>query len=344
MTNFRPVRLRGAVRPENLRNMTRIAVALCASVLALLALPAAGWAQNCAPKTNLEGIIDDSGSMSFNDPNDLRIRAMELFIDTQGNERRTLGAVEFGSDATPLFGPGPIGQNASAFKSALNANLLEDGGGTDYNDAFALAGSHNPNATGRIFLTDGDHNDVAPYANGHAGGPPVYVIGLGAGLPGGPSDDLLRRIATDTGGLYRRADDPTALQAAMFELNAAIACQAPPRKYSDEFTRNGQTRSHTVKIPGAVKKAQFALTWANAGDRFTIGGFRILRHGKLVARGSAKRRIRRLKVNRRNGATFTTVSVRGLVRGKLRFKVKARRLSTPGVSTELTTQVTRRAR
>ena len=31
---------------------------------------------------------------------------MELLIDTQGNEKRTLGAVEFGTDAKALFGPG----------------------------------------------------------------------------------------------------------------------------------------------------------------------------------------------------------------------------------------------
>jgi hypothetical protein len=323
--------------------MTRIALALCAAILALLAVPAAGWAQNCVPKTNLEGIVDDSGSMSFNDPNDLRIRAMELFIDNQGNDKRTLGAVEFGSDATPLFGPGLIGQNASAFKSALNASLLEDGGGTDYNAAFAAAGSHNPSATGRIFLTDGDHTAFEPYANGHAGGPPVYVLGLGAGSLGGPSEELLQRIASETGGLYRRADDPSALQSAMFELNAAIACQAPPVKYSDGFLRNGQTKAHTLRIPAAVKTAQFALSWANAADRFTIGGFRIVRNGKTVARGSA-RKIKKLKVNRRTGATFTTVKVSGLVRGKLRFTVKARKLSVPGTTTQLTTQVSRRAR
>src|SRR5918996_2341897 len=108
---------------------------LCGLTAALLlCLPTAtAAAQNCVPKADLEAIVDDSGSMSFSDPNDLRIRAMELFVDTQGNERRTLGAVEFGSDATPLFAPAQIGPNAAAMKSAFNTSLLEDGGGTDYN-------------------------------------------------------------------------------------------------------------------------------------------------------------------------------------------------------------------
>jgi hypothetical protein len=62
-----------------------------------------------------------------------------------------------------------------------------------------------------------------------------------------------------------------------------------------------------------------------------------------VARGSQRRKVRKLKVSRRAGATFTTVRVSNLRRGKLRFRVLARRLSTPGVTTELTTQVTRKA-
>ena len=151
---------------------------VAAAVAGLAAAAPAAAEAACTAKTNLEAIVDDSGSMSFSDPNDLRIRAMELLIDTQGNEKRTLGAVEFGTDATPLFGPGLIGQNAAAFKLALNNALREDGGGTDYNQAFTAAASHNPNANARIFLTDGAHTAFDPYANGHQGGPPTYVIGL----------------------------------------------------------------------------------------------------------------------------------------------------------------------
>ncbi|MEA2361080.1 MAG: Ca-activated chloride channel [Thermoleophilaceae bacterium] len=294
----------------------------------------------CTPKDNLETIIDDSSSMSFSDPSDLRIRAMELLMETQGNEKRTLGAVEFGSDAAPLFGPGVIGPNAAAFKAAMGTALVEDGGGTDYNAAFTAAGSHNPNANGRIFLTDGEHTALEPYANGHAGGPPVYVLGLGVGA-GSPGDQLLQRIATETGGLYRRADEASELQAAMFDLNSAITCQAPPKRFTDAFKKVGKPEAHTVTIPKRINTAQFALTWANGADAFTIGSFRVIRRGKVVARSA---RVRKLKVSRRRGTTFSTVRVSGLVSGKLRFSVKATRLSAPGVAVSLTTQVTRRAK
>jgi hypothetical protein len=317
-------------------SIAALALAACA------ALPAVSGAA-CTPKTNLEAIVDDSGSMAYSDPDYLRVRAMELLIDTQGNEKRTLGAVEFGTDATPVFGPGLIGQNAAAYKAALNAALITDGGGTDYNAAFAAAGSHNASANARIFLTDGEHTALEPYANGHQGGPPTYVIGLGAGSAGGPSDTLLRQIATDTGGLYRRADDAGAMQAAMFDLNSAIACQTPPKRFSDAFIKVGKPEAHTVKVPSRINTAQFALTWTNAADAFTIGKFRIVRRGKVVAHGS-KVKVRKLKVSRRKGSTFTTVRVSGLVPGKLLFSVKATKLSAPGVPVSLTTQVSRKAR
>jgi hypothetical protein len=316
---------------------TGLALLTCTS---LMAAAAQAGAANCIPKTNLEAIVDDSGSMLYNDPADLRIRAMELLIDTQGNEKRTLGAVEFGTDAAPLFGPGLIGQNAAAFKGALTTALLEDGGGTDYNDAFAAAAAHNPNAAARIFLTDGEHTDFVAYGNAHAGGPPVYVIGLGA-LAGSPYDQLLARIASETGGIYRRTADAGALQAAMFDVNSAIACQTPPKRFVDGFAEVGEPATHAVKVPSRINAAQFALSWANAEDRFTIGGFRIVRRGKVVARTA---KVRKLKVSRRRGATFTTVRVSGLVPGKLRFSVKATRLADPGTEVSLTTQVTRRAR
>ena len=96
------------------------------------------------------------------------------------------------------------------------------------------------------------------------GGPPIYVIGLGAGMPGGPSDTLLKQIASDTGGLYRRADDARRLQAAMFDLNSAIACQTPPKRFSDAFSKVGKPQTHLVTIPSRINTAQFALTWPTA--------------------------------------------------------------------------------
>lgn len=323
-------------------------LATAVSVLAALAFAGASGAsdeptaaQGCVEKNNLEAIVDDSGSMTRTDPTLLRVRALEQFVDTPDNAKRTLGAIEFGTDAADLFAPALIGQSRANMKSVLNQRVFGNNGNTDYNDAFSFAGTHNPNATGRIFLTDGEHVDPVPYGNTHQGGPPVYVLGLGAGSPGGPSETLLQQIATDTGGFYRRADTPTQLQSAMFDVSAAVGCLAAPIKFTDKFTRLNQRKARSVRVPGGIRSAQFNLSWASGVDAFDIFGFRVVRRGKTVARGTA---VRKLKVTRRTGETFLSVKVSRLVRGKLRFRLRATRLSSSSSGVELTTQLVRSRR
>ena len=317
-------------------NRVRITLVLL-SLLAALSLGAAQASAACTPKANLEAIVDDSTSMALSDPYRLRLRAMELLIDTQGNEARTLAAVEFGSEARAVFAPGVIGTSGAAFKAAMAAALVADGGGTDYNAGFAAASAQNPFANARIFLTDGQHTGYQPYADRHAGGPPVYVIGLGIGFADSPADLLLRRIAKETGGVYRRVDEAGQLQPAMFDVDSVIACMVNPKRFADRFRRTGRPSVHAVTIPSGTRAAQFALTWTNSADSFTVGDFRVLRRGRLS-------KVRGLKVSRRRGPTFTAVKVSGAIAGKLRFAVKAAKLAKPGRAVELTTQVTRRAR
>jgi hypothetical protein len=300
--------------------------------------PAAAPAQSCTPKSNVEAIVDDSQSMSFTDPSRLRLRALELFIDNPGNEGRTLGAIEFGTDAEAIFPAMPIGQSRASMKALLGPRIAADNGATDYNDAFNFAAAHNPNATGRIFLTDGEHTDDPAYADAHRGGPPVYVIGLGV-LGDGAA--VLQRIATDTGGTYRLANTAGELQAAMFDLNSVIGCLAAPITFKNSFSKANQVKSRAVTVPAGIRSVNVALSWSDERDAFDVSGFRVVRRGKVVAKGAA---VRRLRVTKRRGATFVTVKVSRLVRGRLSFKLRSRRIATPGASVELTTQLARSRR
>src|SRR5262245_11807729 len=141
-----------------MRTRSLAAAGVCLAALATTATAGASSdgtaAQSCVPKGNVEAIIDDSGSMLFTDDSRLRVRAMELFIDNQANDRRTLGAIEFGTDAQRLFAPTTISGNRATMKSAIDTAIQGDNGLTDYNDAFSVAGTENPSATARIFLTD----------------------------------------------------------------------------------------------------------------------------------------------------------------------------------------------
>ena len=317
-------------------NAGRFGLALsCAVLIALTATAASASAASCVVRKNVEAIIDDSGSMSGTDSDRLRVQGLNLIMNTPGNENKLLGAVEFGTDANTVFDPGPIGANRTAFSQALDQKIQADNGSTDYNAAFSLAKAHNPNADGRLFLTDGGHNGDA-YANGHQGGPPTNTVGLG--FIAGDDETRLKTIASETGGIYRKAADDSELQAAMNDVNARINCQPIPVRFTDVFAKSGKTKTRRLTIPKGIRSVAFTLSWVKSADKFDIGRFRIYRGKKLVAIAKA----RRLKVRKRRGATFVTVKVSRVVRGKMRFRLKASKISSSSFAgVKLVTQASR---
>jgi hypothetical protein len=308
--------------------------------------PTALAAASCSPVSNIEAIVDDSGSMSITDADKLRVSALQLLIDTPGNEKITLGAVEFGGSfpggppaADTVFPPELIGPNAAAMKAAMKAKIDADNGLTDYNSAFAQAQADNPNAKARIFLTDGGH-DAGDYTNGHRGGPPTYVIGF-SGATFGESGDRLRTIASETGGRAFLQTDDSNLQSVMNEIGTTLTCQSPPKAFRDAFVRVGQSRAHDVSIASRARTAQLTLSWSSPLDSFTIGQLRVVKRGRVVAIAS---RARHLRLTTRHGDTFLVVKVANLTSGKLQFKVRATRIGSGAPSVSLTTQVTQSRR
>jgi von Willebrand factor type A domain len=302
----------------------------------------------CTAATNIEAIIDDSGSMEITDPDKLRVQAMNLLIQTLP-KTTTLGAVEFGSgfegiegivEATPaantLFPPEPIGPNAAAMSGALSTNINADNGATDYNAAFAKADADNPNSQARIFLTDGGH-DVGAYNEAHlAHNVPTYVVGIG--LLAGSDKARLKKIASDTGGQVYEVESAAEDQSAVNSIGAALTCQTPPREFTDELTQ-GQTKTHTITVGPKTHSLQVTLTWAKPGDSFKLTGLRIKSHGKIVAvaRPKPAPKPKKLTVTTKaKSSTFSVVTVGHLRPGTLTFGVKAAKASG---SVKVTTQV-----
>jgi hypothetical protein len=298
----------------------------------------------CTKATNIEAIIDDSGSMGGTDPNRLRVQGMDLLINTLSSGT-FLGAVEFGGSfdaSTPsadtVFKPEAVGANAKAMKSALDTKIQADNGVTDYNAAFAQSDADNPNANARIFLTDGGHN-VGDYNNGHlTHRVPTYVLSFG-GVAAGADQARLQGIANDTGGHYYPLVDSSQLQSVMNAIGAALTCQTPPQTFTDKLA-HGKSKTHALTIGANTKSLQIALTWASPLDQFTISRLRLISHGKVIALAS-RRKVRRLKVKRTKSKTFTVLKVSGLRKGKLRFKLKAKRIGSGLSKVTLTTQVSR---
>jgi len=297
---------------------------------------AATAAAACTPVTNIEAIIDDSGSMAGTDSNRLRVQAMDLLINAL-DSGTTLGAVEFGTIADNVFPAEAVGPNAAAMKTALDSAIQADNGGTDYNAAFESARAANPTAGARIFLTDGGHN-AGTYNNTHLNPTPpqtpTYVIGFSAGLSLPEDQARLAQIASDTGGAYFPLPDSSALQSVMNQIETQLTCQSAPKTFTDNL-KPGKSKQHTVTISKHSNSAQLALTWTSPLDSFKIKGLKITQGGHVVA----ARGVHHLKVKITKGSTSIVVKVTKLVAGKLHFKVKAAKIGSGAPSVLLTTQV-----
>jgi hypothetical protein len=271
---------------------------------------------------------------------------MDLLIKTLPSTT-TLGAVEFGSgiEAIPgvyegqpaaytLFPPLPIGPNAAGMEGAMAANINADDGATDYNGAFAKADADNPTAQARIFLTDGGH-DEGTYNEAHLAHPvPTYVIGFG--LYSSEDKARLKKIATDTGGKVFVLEDDSELQAVVNSIGAALTCQTPPRKFTDELSQ-GESKTHSIAVGAKTHTLRVTLTWANPGDSFKLTGLRIKSHGKIVA-ASRPKPAAKIKVKvKAKSSTFTVLNLSHLRPGTLLFSVKGAKVS--GGAVKVTTQV-----
>jgi hypothetical protein len=303
----------------------------------------------CTPATNVEAIIDDSGSMEITDPDKLRVQAMDLLIKTLPTST-TLGGVAFGSGiegipgvfegippAMTLFPPEPIGPNAANMEASLTANINADDGATDYNGAFAKADADDPTSQARIFLTDGGHDEGA-YNEAHLAHPvPTYVIGFGSGISATEDKARLKKIAGDTGGKFFELEDDSELQAVVNTIGAALTCKTPPRSFTDELSQ-GESKTHSITVGAKTKTLQVTLTWAHPGDNFKLTGLRIKSHGKIVAAARPAPKPKKLKVTTSaKSSTFAVLKVSHLRPGTLFFGVKGAKVS--GGTVKVTTQV-----
>jgi hypothetical protein len=322
-------------------------IALTAALIAVYISPAgAATATTCKPASNIEAIIDDSGSMAGTDFDVNRAAGIELLLSKPANAKKTLGALEFGSAddystpplpaAVALFGPEPIGPNVAAMKATLAASLKADNGSTDYNAAFALAKTQDPNADARIFITDGGHN-AGDYTDGHKGGPPTYVIGLDIGPASATDTDAtrLQTIANDTAGHYYPSVNTGNIAATINEVDAALNCQTVAKTFTDLFTKAGQTKPKVVSIGANARSYDLTLTWASPLDTFSVSGLS-LKTSQGATITIAKKH---LKIKRTAGKTYLSLHIRGLKKGKLHFKLKNKVLaSSTFTGVNLTTQ------
>lgn len=316
-------------------------LAVLAAVTALAIAPAGGAAESsdavksaaCTPAKNVEAIIDDSGSMSAEDPDKFRLSLLNAFTSIGTNNGLIFGGIEFGTTGNPLFGPATIPGVITPMQASF-AQVDADNGGTDFNQAFAAATGHNGTSDARIFLTDGQASPPTTHLSPNV---KVYAIGLGSVAADPDAAALLAQIAAQTGGPPPfLITDASQVQPVAGAITAAINCKKPPLTFTKTFTTQGQQVSYGFKPDGT--SADILISWGNSSTLLDPLGFSVQggRGGAasaslatLLKRGKAK-----LKVKEKKGTTFATVKLKGLKKGKkVKFKVKAKKLTVTTVGT-----------
>jgi hypothetical protein len=303
-------------------------------------VPAPGQLEAVAAK-NVEAIIDDSDSMRLSDPFRLRVAGLELFITAPENKRKTIGVVEFGSNANTVFPPLPVRGNRDQMVNQLSRFVNADNGGTNYDAGFLTGRQDNPNAEARIFVTDGVPKDG--FNDTHRPGPRTFVVGIGIGSPGpgNPNANRLQRIADETGGVYFPGVGRETIQPTYKTIGSAINCLSPPRRFrSRRFTKPGQKSTRTVRLARGTKKIELAVTWAHPRNRFRLTRVDLMGRKKKVLRNlTRKGRPWLLRRTSRNTKTSRTLRFKKPRKAKkLRFTITAKRIYRPGRTITLLTE------
>lgn len=182
--------------------------------------------------------MDSSGSMMWNDPSDLRIAAAQYYVDKMSPDDRA-AVVDFDTSAQ-LMPPGnPFGDHLSMNYATIKSNLdqIDSIGGTGISTGMNLSNvelrdngdpAHIPII---ILLTDAQNNDPIDNsfclneANISASmGIKIFTIGLT--INGSIEEQLLRDVASITGGKYFPAPDPSYLEAIYEEISIIVENQS----------------------------------------------------------------------------------------------------------------------
>jgi hypothetical protein len=304
------------------RFRTLVAVMPMVGLLAALigggtASAASKSAPGCTVAGNIEGIIDDSGSMAGNDPENYRADLLEALAFF--NKEKTMGASLFADSGAPLFGPFTVGPNFGAIQTAL-AGVTDSGVvgfGTDYDAGFSVANSHNATANARIFLSDGEPNTTPNSNLWKSPRIPAYVVGFGSA-----DFAVLNQIASETGGPSAFAvTNASQLRTVSQIINARINCQPDPILIEKRFTKSGQTKRIGFKADG--RSAQVLVSWPTVGNVFKAL-FGSGKGGKKSSLASVAKK-KKVKVQSERGDSFLALNL-SKVKGKVSFRLRAKRL------------------
>jgi len=220
--------------------------------------------------TALALIVDSTGSMEQNDPENVRIYGGELVLD-QAEDDWEIGIIDFDSTAV-LLASGLPGDRK--LREALK-NIDSDGSTNiqaGLETGFNFLKLSSEKKKGAILLTDGEHNtpsaefDYSTYVDIFTqAGWPVYTIGL----TGEANEILLSKIADMTGGVYYKADNYHEMLGIIdlilteFKLEMLVF-------HNQDNVRQGETKVFTFPIDKSIQKINATQTYMGSQVDFNL--------------------------------------------------------------------------
>jgi len=177
---------------------------------------------SCSNNAEVAFIIDSSGSMEKNDPDRERVTKTKEFLAAMGSS--TALASRFNGRGHLLSPP------TWAHDVRLKIDGVGQSGGTNIADGMEVAFGNftgfNPKVA--ILLTDGNSNENKIrelLEKAHAQGITIHTIGIGSEK--NLNEDLLKKLAYDTGGQYYHVAESIDLGAAYQSILADVNCGIP---------------------------------------------------------------------------------------------------------------------
>ena len=212
-------------------------------------------------------IIDSSGSMSWNDPKNLRKEAAEIFVGVAQNEDQ-IAIIDFDNYMKTLWHLQPLTENRDGIIAAINS--IDSSGGTNIGRGllggyYELLSSSEPNSRAAVLLTDGDGSYYGEAELFKTEGWPIHTVGLGSSV----NSALLNNIADETGGIYFALSDANQLKNVYFEIATHIT-GGTSIFGKTLYMLTGDFYELLVNVPSYQQMVTFLISWPGSDVSTTL--------------------------------------------------------------------------
>lgn len=242
-------------------------------------------------------ILDSSGSMGWNDPEDRRRDAARAYL-AASDPSDEVAVIDFDGSSRVASPPVQVGPNRQSLFDAIAT--IDSSGDTDLGAGLADGCDALGQATGpkraALFFTDGDgsYNDEA--ACFASKGWKVYTFGLGSSVDA----TVLTDIADATGGSYRALDSALNLTCEFQQVRAVIGGGTAQACTPTATIKPQQLISEAFDVTERLRQITFTNSWIGSDIEMRLTG----PSGRQILRGNEDS-----DVTSDRGASYETVSV-----------------------------------